>query len=155
MRIYLGSDHRGHDLKDQMIKYLNDRGHETVDVGDVKKDPEDDFPVFASRVVHALFADDEFDHTKTVDVRGILICGSGQGMMIAANRFNGIRAGLVYNVQSAKSIRHDEDSNIAAFPADIFDEDEQWKKLIDNWLQEPFGGAARFVRRNKQLDELQ
>lgn len=154
MKIYIGSDHNGHHLKQEMIDYLKSLGHEVIDKGDKEKDPDDDFPVFASQVVHALFEDEEFDHTKTDDVRGILICGSGQGMVIAANRFKGIRAGLVYNHKSAKSIRHDEDSNVAAFPSELFDDDESWKKLLDAWLNEPFANASRFVRRNRQLDEL-
>lgn len=156
MRIYIGSDHNGHDLKDKMTTYLKKHGHEVIDEGDKTKDPNDDFPVFAARVVHGLFADDAFDHEQTNDVRGVLICGSGQGMVIAANRFKGIRAGLLYNKASAKSTRHDEDSNVAAFPSEVFSGDEDaWKVVLDTWLSEPFAGAARFKRRNKQLDQLQ
>lgn len=156
MKIYIGADHKGHDLKDKMISYLKKRGHEVVDEGDKTKDPNDDFPVFAARVVHGLFADNMFDHEQTSDVRGVLICGSGQGMVIAANRFKGIRAGLIYNLPSAKSTRHDEDSNVAAFPSELFaeEDDQAWQNLLDAWLDEPFANAARFKRRNKQLDEL-
>lgn len=154
MRIYIGSDHNGHDLKNKMVNYLKSIGHDVVDEGDESKDPNDDFPVFASRVVHGLFADDDFDHMQTGNVRGVLICGSGQGMVIAANRFKGIRAGLIYNDHSARSTRHDEDSNVAAFPSELFDENESWKHLLDTWLNESFAGAARYKRRNKQLDEL-
>lgn len=155
MKLYIGSDHNGHDLKEKMKAYLAKRGHQVIDEGDTSKDPNDDFPVFAARVVHGLFADEKFDHEHTSDVRGILVCGSGQGMVIAANRFKGIRAGLIYNNSSAKSIRHDEDSNVAAFPAELFTgDDSAWQTVLDTWLNEPFANAARFKRRNKQLDEL-
>lgn len=138
-----------------MKSYLEKRGHEVIDEGDDTKDPNDDFPVFAAKVVHGLFGDPNFDHEQTNDVRGILVCGSGQGMVIAANRFKGIRAGLIYNLSSAKSTRHDEDSNVAAFPSELFlGDDKEWQNLLDAWLDEPFANAARFKRRNKQLDEL-
>src|SRR5689334_15444967 len=101
MKIYVGSDHRGFDLKQDLIKHLKDDGFEVADEGDKKLDPSDDFPQFASRVTAKILASDDND------ARGILICGSGQGMCIAANRFKGIRAALGYDVKSARSSRND------------------------------------------------
>ncbi len=154
MKIYIGADHNGYHLKSEIQRYLEQRGHQVIDEGNDHRDAQDDFPIFAARVVNALRADSQFDPYHSEKLRGVLICGSGQGMAIAANRFKGIRAGLIYNLASAKSTRHDEDSNIAALPAELFDDPDSWKPVVDAWLDEPFAGAARFKRRNRELDEL-
>jgi ribose 5-phosphate isomerase B len=147
MKIFLGADHNGYYLKEKIEKYLGSLGHEVADMGDERLDPEDDFTVFASRVVHAMKAEGE--HAK-----GILVCGSGQGMAIAANRHKGIRAGLGWSVEAARSTRNDEDSNVLALPSEILKSDKQWKAIVDVWLSTPFAGAARYKRRNCQLDEI-
>lgn len=147
MKIYLGADHNGYDLKKKVSTYLLARGHEVYDEGDERLDPDDDFTVFAARVVTAM-------RQEGAAARGILICGSGQGMVIAANRFKGIRAGLGWSVSAARSIRNDEDSNVLALPAEILRKDTEWKRVVDTWLDTPFAGAVRYKRRNRQLDEL-
>lgn len=147
MKIFLGADHNGYHLKERIEKYLIAQGHEIVDEGDEKLNPEDDFTIFASRVVSAMKSEGN-------SARGILVCGSGQGMAIAANRHRGIRAGLGWSVGAARSIRNDEDSNVLALPAQILTNDKDWKSVIDTWLTTPFAGAARYKRRNAQLDDL-
>ena len=72
---------------------------------------------------------------------------------MAANRFPGIRASLGWNVQAAQAARNDEDSNILSLPSAVF-QTEEWKKIIDTWLKTPFAKAERYIRRNKELDEL-
>jgi len=147
VKIFLGADHNGYHLKERIEKYLIAQGHEIVDEGDEKLNPEDDFTIFASRVVSAMKSEGN-------SARGILVCGSGQGMAIAANRHRGIRAGLGWSVGAARSIRNDEDSNVLALPAEILTNDKDWKSVIDTWLTTPFAGAARYKRRNAQLDDL-
>lgn len=147
MKIFLGADHNGFHLKEKIEKYLKHAGHDVVDEGDERLDPDDDFTVFASRVVTAMK-----QHGN--DARGILICGSGQGMAIAANRHKGIRAGLGWGVEAARSTRNDEDSNVLAVPAELLDTDKEWQEVIDVWLKTPFAGAQRYKRRNAQLDEI-
>lgn len=147
MKIFIGADHNGFDLKAKISKYLTQLGHEVLDAGDELFDPKDDFTVYASRVAQAVI-------TEGHKSRGILVCGSGQGMMIAANRFRGIRAGLGYDLSSAASIRNDEDSNVLALPSSVLKTDSQWQAVIDTWLTTPFAGAVRFKRRNMLLDEL-
>lgn len=149
MIVYVGSDHNGFALKKQVCDYLKKRGIEAVDVGDKTQDPDDDFPVFAAAAVTAL-------RTSTdPHARAILICGSGQGMLMAANRFRGIRAGLGWSVEAAKGIRNDEDSNVLALPSDLLKQaDTLATDIIDAWLDTPFAQATRYVRRNKELDEL-
>lgn len=148
MLIYLGADHRGYYLKERIQKYLEKRGHWAIDEGDEKLDPEDDFTIFATRVVNAIKASDD------PDPRGILVCGSGQGMAIAANRHRGIRAGLGWCEEAARSTRNDEDSNVLALPAEILENGNEWQNIIDTWLSTPFAGAERYKRRIRQLDEL-
>src|SRR3712207_3685938 len=88
MKIYIGADHHGFALKNSLVSYLRANGYDVTDEGDDKLNPDDDYPQFASRVVSAMKASDD-NHPK-----GILICGSGQGICIAANRFKGIRASV-------------------------------------------------------------
>lgn len=147
MKLFVGADHNGFELKQKVIAYLRQHGHEVHDQGDERLDPADDFTVFASRVVHAMKAEGE-------QAKGVLICGSGQGMMIAANRYKGIRAGLGWSIEAARGIRNDEDSNVIALPSQLFTKDSDWQKIIDTWLATPFAGAERYKRRNRQLDEL-
>lgn len=147
MKIFIGADHNGYDLKQKVTDYLRKQGIDVVDEGDSERDPDDDFPVFAQRVVTDMLG------TQDRDPKGILICGSGQGMMMAANRFRGVRAGLGWSVEAARSIKNDEDANVLALPSEVLKGNE-WKDVIDTWLNTPFASAPRFKRRNKQLDEF-
>lgn len=147
MKIFLGSDHAGFHLKEKVFAYLSKREYDVEDVGDKELVPDDDFPEFAQRVVIKVLGED--------DARGILLCGSGQGMCMAANRFRGIRASLVWDVAEAKLTRNDNDSNVLCLPARVIDDESgQWQAIIDAWLETPFANAERYVRRNRQLDEL-
>jgi len=87
------------------------------------------------------------------DPRGILICGSGQGMSIAANRFKGIRASLIWEPAEAHAARNDDDSNVLCLPARSITASEAIQ-IAEKWLATPFAGAARFKRRIKELDQL-
>src|SRR5689334_6042163 len=111
MRIFLGADHNGFEFKKQLTAYLQKSGYDVVDEGDVQLTPEDDFPQFASRVVQAMRADGDNE------VRGILLCGSGQGMCMAANRFRGIRACLAFDQEEARAARNDDDANVLCLSA--------------------------------------
>lgn len=147
MRIYIGADHNGFAYKQQIIDFLSRSGHEVVDEGSDGNDPADDFTVFAAKVAHSVLSD------KDDKVRGILLCGSGQGVCMAANRFKGIRASLCWNLTEARSARNDDDCNVLCLSAREVDM-QQTQAIITTWLETPFAGAARFVRRVKQLDQL-
>lgn len=147
MKLYIGADHNGFDLKRQLIDYLKRNGYEVSDEGDLTRDPENDYPVFASQVVAAMRASDDSEP------RGILICGSGQGICIAANRFKGIRASVCDNVEDARSGRNDDDTNVLCLPARVVNLD-QAESIVRTWLGTGFAGAPRFKRRIVQLDEL-
>jgi ribose 5-phosphate isomerase B len=149
MKIYLGADHQGFAMKEQIFAYLAKRNYEVEDVGDKELDPEDDFPQFAQMAALKVLGDD------STDPRAILICGGGQGMCMAANRFRGIRASVVWDAYEAKMTRNDNDSNVLCLPARILEHDEEeWQDIIDTWLKTPFASAPRFKRRNLQIDEV-
>jgi ribose 5-phosphate isomerase B len=147
MDIYVGADHNGFELKQQLIEALVRGGHKVTDKGDQALKPDDDFPQFAGQVVRAMQA------STDADPRGILICGSGQGMCMAANRFKGIRASLVWEVAEAHAARNDDDSNVLCLPARSLSAEEAIK-ISEAWLATAFAGASRFKRRIHQLDEL-
>lgn len=146
-KIYIGADHNGFAMKAALLAALQKSGYEVVDEGDAELKPDDDFPQFASKVVVALKADG--DH----NARGILICGSGQGMCMAANRYKGIRASLVWDVHEAHAARNDDDSNVLCLPARSIT-NEQAIAIAEAWLKTPFAGAPRFKRRIAELDQL-
>lgn len=149
MRIYLGSDHQGFHLKEKIFAYLVKNGYEVEDVGDKVLNPDDDFPDFAYMVATKVLGSED------KDPRGILLCGGGQGMAMAANRVSGVRAAVIWDAHEAKMTRHDNDSNVLALPSRILeDEDENWQGIIETWLNTPFAGAPRYVRRNQKLDQL-
>lgn len=147
MKIYLGADHNGFAYKKSLTAFLVKSGYDVVDAGDVKQDPADDFPQFAQRAVRQLLSD------KTGAARAILVCGSGQGMAMAANRFKGIRAALCWNISEARSSRNDDNSNVLCLSAQNTTL-EAAEAIINTWLATPFAGAARFKRRLKELDEI-
>lgn len=149
MKIYLGSDHQGFHLKEKVFAYLAKRGYDTEDVGGQVLDPSDDFPEFAQAVACRIMGSIENDS------RGILLCGGGQGMAMAANRFRGIRASVIWDAFEAKMTRNDNDSNVLCLPSRILeDDDSAWQGIVETWLNTPFADAPRFRRRNAQLDEM-
>lgn len=148
MKIYLGADHNGFELKRQLLTYLQRNNYTVSDEGDITLDPEDDYPVFASKVVAAMRASDD------AEPRGLLICGSGQGICIAANRFKGIRAAVCHSPEEARSGRNDDDTNVLCLPAKSVSLD-QAESILKAWLETGFAGAARYKRRIVELDELE
>lgn len=152
MRVYLGADHQGFYLKNKIRDYLTKAGYQITDYSNEQFDPDDDFPQFA-RAAAARVVDEEDD----TDV-AILICGGGQGMAMAANRIKGVRAIVAMSVDDAKYGRNDNDANVLCLPARILDKDYNtplWQDIIDAFLTTPFAGAERYIRRNRELDELQ
>jgi ribose 5-phosphate isomerase B len=147
MKIYIGADHNGFTFKQQLTAALKLAGHEVIDEGGLGTDPEDDFPQFAGKVVTAVLGDAD------VQAKGILICGSGQGMCMAANRFKGIRASLCWNLNEARSARNDDDSNILCLSSKYLSLEEN-QAIITAWLETPFAAAPRYIRRLKELDQL-
>jgi ribose 5-phosphate isomerase B len=147
MRIYIGADHNGFAMKAALISYLKDLGYDVVDEGNKAVDADDDFPRFAGKVVGGVLT------SQDSEPRGILICGSGQGVCMAANRFKGIRASIVWDLCEARVSRNDDDSNVLCLPARVL-KNSQAKALVHTWLITPFADAPRFKRRLAEMDEL-
>lgn len=147
MKIYLGSDHNGFHLKNELFAYLSKHNYDVEDIGDKVYDPADDFPQFAGLAATKVLGSED------PDSRAILICGGGQGMAMAANRFKGIRAAVIWDIEEAKESRRDNDSNVLALPARILKEDTA-NRIVEAWLNTPFEPVSRYVRRNAQLDEI-
>lgn len=147
MTVYIASDHAGFFLKEKVEAHLAKNGYKVEDVGNKVLDPADDYPQFAySAATKVLGSDDP-------DAKAILLCGSGQGMCIAANRVRGIRASLCWDQDSARETRNDNDSNVLCVPARSLTE-EQAFGIIDTWLKTPFSKAERHVRRLREIEEL-
>lgn len=150
MKIFVGADHQGYYLKEKVESYLAKRNYDVFDVGNNELDPDDDFPQFAQMAVTRVLGEEESD-----DPRAILVCGGGQGMCMAANRFRGIRASLVTDAVEARNTRRDNNSNVLCLPARVLDDDaELWKDIVDAWLATPFSQIPRYKRRNDELDSL-
>ena len=149
MQIYVGADHRGFAVKKAIVESLIKKGHSVVDVGDKEFNPDDDFPLFAKKVTTSVLA------ASDNNARGILVCGSGQGMVMAANRVKGIRAGLGWSRKAVQGVRNDEDANVLALPAELYESDKKLgDTLIDDFISTPFANAPRFIRRNNELDNI-
>ena len=137
MRIAIGADHVGYDLKAAVGKFLTQLDHEWVDFSPATLDPEDDYPVVASQLARAV-AKGEFD-------RGVLICGTGIGMSIAANKVEGIRAALIGDEKTAALSRQHNDANIFCAGARI----TPVVKIAESlkvWLETPFEGGRHLNR---------
>lgn len=139
MKIAIGADHAGFFLKEKLKKYLQDQGHEVKDFG-TNSEQSVDFPDFAHPVANAV-------EKKDVDL-GLLMCGSGNGINMAANKHAGIRAALCWNSEIAKLARQHNDANILTLPARFIEEAEA-KKCVDVFLSTPFEGGRHEGRVKK------
>lgn len=150
MKVYLGSDHNGFHLKEKIFAYLAKRDIPTEDVGGKELDPNDDFPQFAQMAALRVIGDEDSDP------RAILICGGGQGMAMAANRFKGIRASVIWDSEEARMTRNDNNSNVLCLPSRVLEQHDDlvWQDIVDTWLHAPYADAPRYRRRNDELDEL-
>ena len=145
MRIAIGSDHRGFSLKSHLVKALNQRGHEIVDVGS-DSDQSIDYPDIASAVGKQV-------STQQVE-RGILICGTGIGMSITANKFSGVRAAPCHDVATARLSRQHNDLNVLCLAGTHPNIETTATELIQIWLETPFDGG-RHARRLEKITALE
>lgn len=139
MKVAIANDHGGYNLKSEIVKYFEENGIEYTDFGTDSKDSVD-YPDFA-RPVSVKVAQGEFD-------RGILICGTGIGMSIAANKVKGVRCALVHDTFSAKATREHNDSNMLALGERVIGPGLALD-IVDLWLNTEFGGGRHERRVNK------
>ena len=158
MKIYIGTDHAGYVLKEKLVTVLKAQGHEVIDEGAYTYEEEDDYPDFVSKVARAV-SKDLHDSTK---VRGILLGGSGEGEAITANRFPYVRAIVYYGkvtpvVEDESGIlfrsRAHNDANVLSLGARYFTEDDV-VEIVNFWLNAPYSGEERHVRRLAKIDAL-
>ena len=142
MRVYLGSDHAGYELKQAIVEHLESSGHEPVDCGALAYDAEDDYPAFCIAAAERTLADPES--------LGIVIGGSGNGEQMAANKVPGIRCALAWSVETAKLGRQHNDANVIAI-GERRHSLEEATTFVDAFLAEPFSGDERHQRRIDQL----
>src|SRR3989344_610227 len=142
MTIYIGADHRGFHLKEKLKEWLMTKGQDIIDCGNTIYDPDDDYPDFSIAVAEKVSAD--------AGSRGLVICGSGGGVTIAANKVKGIRCTTAVHVADVKHNRESNDVNILSLSADFTDFDEA-KELVRAFLYTEFGGEERCVRRLNKI----
>lgn len=147
MKIYLGSDHAGYELKNQVKKYLEEFGYQVEDFSNSAYDQQDDYPDFIFPVAKKVAEDPENN-------KGIIFGGSGQGEAMAANRLKGVRATVVYNYNEdiIQLSRQHNDANVLSFGARFVDSEEA-KHAIKLWLETTFSGDERHKRRIEKLDK--
>lgn len=136
MKFYIATDHAGIDLKDYTVELLKEKGHEVIDLGPFSKDRVD-YPDYAIKVCEAVLAD------KTS--QGILICGSGIGMSMAANRHSGIRAALCHDAYTAVVARGHNDANVLCFGERIIGKGVA-ESILDAWCAGNFEGGRHMGR---------
>lgn len=146
MKIYIGSDHAGFELKEKLIPFLNELGHEVEDRGAFELNPTDDYPDFVIPVAEAV--------SKDFGSMGIVLGGSGQGEAVATGRVEGIRTASWYggNLDVVKLSREHNNANILSLGARFIGESEA-KEAVKLWLETPFPGDERHIRRIEKLDQ--
>lgn len=146
MRVYLGSDHAGFELKNHLLSWLEEQGHEPVDCGPLDYDAEDDYPPFVLRAAERAARDR--------DSIGIVIGGSGNGEAIAANKVQGVRAALVWSQDTATLAREHNDANVISLGARMHTHEEA-ARFVELFLGTPYSGAPRHTRRIAMISEYE
>jgi len=143
--IYIGADHRGYQLKETLKEYLDEQGCDFTDCGAYTYNPEDDFPDYGERVARSV--------QGTSQCCGILLCGSGQGMCMAANRLKGVRGVLAYSQRVVKEAVEHDHANVMCIPADDYTMEEV-KLMVETFLQSEPSSKDKYERRVAKLDDL-
>lgn len=146
MRVHLGCDHAGLDLKDHLTRWLVEHGYEPVDHGPFRYDALDDYPVFCLRAAEGVAE----DRAAGLDSLGVVIGGSGNGEQMAANKVPGIRCALVWSEETARLAREHNDANVVSVGGRMHPL-EDMTRFVEVFLAEPFSGDERHVRRIGQL----
>jgi ribose 5-phosphate isomerase B len=150
MRVHIGSDHAGLDLKDHLVSWLADQGYEPVDHGPFVYDALDDYPVFCLRAGEGVAA----DRASGLDSLGVVIGGSGNGEQMAANKVRGIRAALVWSEQTAALAREHNDAQVVAVGGRMHTIEEM-TRYVEVFLTTPFTGDERHVRRIAMMGDYE
>lgn len=150
MRIHIATDHAGLEFSRDLQHHLEAAGHEVIDHGPTSYDPLDDYPSFCINAARGVVA----DQRAGVEALGVVFGGSGNGEQIAANKVEGARAALVWNLPTARLAREHNDANLISIGARQHTVDEA-KAFIDAFIAQPFTGEERHARRIAQLAEYE
>ena len=146
MRVHIGSDHAGLELKNSLVEHLKSSGHDVIDHGPHEYDALDDYPVFCIPAAQAVASEK--------GSFGIVLGGSGNGEQMAANKVKGIRAALVWSIETAKLAREHNDANVIAIGGRMHSI-EVCKELIDVFLATSFSNDQRHIRRIGQVSNFE
>ncbi len=144
--LYIGADHGGYKLKEHLKKFLAVEKREFTDVGAKTNKKDDDYVDYAVKAAKEV-------SKNPIGNLAILICRSGQGMCMAANKFSDVRAALVWNTAEAKASRNDDMSNILCLPSDYISPHTA-ETIVDAWLETKYSSDARHMRRIKKISAL-
>ncbi len=147
MVIYIGADHRGFKLKESIRDFLKNKGYEVVDMGNADYDQNDDYVDFAKKVGKKVSLDPEKS-------RGILICGSGVGMDVSANKFRGVRSVLAISSDQVYASRQDDNVNVLSLAASFINEVDA-QKMVNVFLETPFSTEERYQRRLDKIAQIE
>ena len=146
MKIFIGADHRGYELKEKIARWLFEMEHAYQDIGADHLDPKDDYTKYAEEVASLV--------AKNPGSRGILLCGSGVGVEVVANKFDGVRAGLGKDVFQVEAGRNDDDMNILVIASD-FTEEKEAKAMLIAFLETKYEKVARRERRIEEIERIE
>lgn len=144
-KLFIGADHGGFEFKGRLVEILKAKGYDITDLGPHTYEKDDDYPDYAEIVCKRM---------ANGEGKGILICRSGQGMCIAANKFRKIRAAVCWNEEAAQKAKKDDDINVICLPGDMISVEEA-AKTISRWLETPFESVERRTRRLKKIDKIE
>ena len=147
MVIYIGADHKGFKLKEFIRDFLKGKGYEVADLGSLRYDENDDYVDFAKEVAQKVGLSGD-------DSRGILICGSGAGMDIAANKFRKVRSTLAVSADQVYDARHDDNINVLSIAAGFTSESDA-QKIVNTFIETPFDGEERHQRRLDKITQIE
>jgi ribose 5-phosphate isomerase B len=144
--IYIGADHRGFNLKQNLVSWLTAWKYQFEDLGANSLEPDDDYTVYAELVAKKI--------QNTPHSLGILLCGSGVGVDIVANKFDGIRSSIGKNVEQVKAGRHDDNMNVLVIAAD-FTSEEEAQSMIKTFLETVYVSSARYEKRLADIKKIE
>lgn len=151
--IYIGADHGGYELKEKVKEWLDEWGEEYEDMGAHAHNPEDDYTEFVELVAKRVNEETDRSVSWKERAKGILLCRSGGGMLIAANRYPKVHGVYIFDHESAFHARDNNDANVVSLAGDWID-DESAKKSLRTWLETPFSGEERYDRRIKATEKM-
>lgn len=158
MKVYIGADHRGFKLKEEIFQYLVDEDFEVEDFGAYEYLKDDDYTDYAKKVASVVgghyVGKGREEHKKHGDVRGILFCGSGVGVDIVANKFDGVRASIGKEARQIEKGRSDDDMNILVIAAD-FTTFAETKGMVKAFLNTKFSGKERYKGRLEEIKKIE